>query len=215
MKRFIVVFGSMIFMSCSSPSMGPISVNSGTIVPPDKSIFDYSLQNADPAVLLTEQVTIKDASSSKFVASLISDTLANFFTTSTDSFTVMTNGDLLPLSNSDTLPISSRKTYSEIPISIPVKLNGEVGTGTINTGIFYIGQETISAANENFICEKVKVIDTVSMVYPSQPSMNSNSIYAFIYWYSTKLGYFVEAQEIDSISNVFWTRILTSYTLGH
>jgi hypothetical protein len=195
--------------------MGPKPINSSAIVPPDKSIFNYTFQNTDPSVLLTEQVTIKDVSSSEFVASLLSDTLANFSTTSTDSFAVLTNGDLLGLSSSDTLPISSHKTFSEIPISIPVKLNGEEGTGTIRTGIFYIGQETIFTANENFTCDKVKVVDTVNMVYPSQPSMNSTYIYALIYWYSIKLGYFVKAQEIESDTNDLWTRILTSYTLGH
>jgi hypothetical protein len=219
MKKLCVLLicaGSIV--GCKSSS-GPTLVNTNpTSIPPDSSLFTYAYSGTNPAVQLTEQVTIVDTTNSEFFADLVSDTIGGFSTTSNTLLSILSDGDITLQPDTLPLPIITHASESENIQSIPLKIEGEVGTGVIFSHTNYLGEETVTATGESFLCSKVSRTDSVLINFPNVDSLDDTLLNLTTFWYSTQLGYFVKEQEESSndggAMNEDWTRILTAYKLG-
>jgi hypothetical protein len=216
-KRILVALCFVVLGGCSSTI--PASFNNNPVVPVNGSTFTYSYSGTSPAVQLTEHVTIVDTTNSEFFADLLSDTIDGFSTTSNSQVLVLSDSDIRILSDDTlTLPIATHTSYTESPVSIPVRLNGEVGTGTIFSHSDYLGEGTINAVGQSFSCSEVSRTDSVLLNFPNNDSLNEESLNVTTFWYSATLSYFLKEQEERSLnggsSSVVFTRILTAYKLG-
>jgi hypothetical protein len=220
MKKLCVLLLCAGYIAGCKSSSEPTSVTTNpTVIPPDSSSFTYAYSGTNPAVQLTEQVTIVDTTNSAFFANLVSDTISGFSTTSNSQVLVLSDGDIRILSD-DTLmlPIATHQSYSESPSSIPVRLNGEVGTGTFFYHSNYLGEKSINAAGQSFSCSEVSRTDSLALIFPNNDSLDQTILEIYTFWYSAQLGYFVKEQGESSYNGgplgVDWTRILTAYKLG-
>jgi hypothetical protein len=220
MKKVCVLLILAASIAGCKSSTGPASSNNITaVVPPDSSSFTYSYSSGILRIVqLTEGVTIIDTTASSFVAERVSDTVDSVFTTENDSYSLLPDGDLTLQPDTLPFPLTSHSRHNEEQ-SIPLKIGGEVGTGTIFSHTDYLGDESITAAGESFLCSKVTRTDSIITNFPSDDTLNNQRVTVTAFWYSAQLGYFVKEQCEESAGIgapvlAMWARTLTSYKLG-
>jgi hypothetical protein len=222
MKKLIVVFmGCLVSFAGCKTSTGPATPAIPAVMPQNGSTFTYAYSGTNPAVQLTEHVTITDTTGSEFYASLVSDTVSGFSTTSIDTFIVLTDGDLKPVMwcccDTLRLPIGSHLSFTPSPDSgeeIPTKFKGIVDpNSSVIWHTQYEDEETLNAAGTNFQCTQVS--ETITIIAEGPQGVPDTSLIIDRYWYSATLGYFVKEEQEHSNDgaplSVDWTRILTAY----
>lgn len=217
MKQLLLLTTCLLLIASCKPSTGPDALAIPAVMPQDWSTFTYSYIGANPAVQLTEHVTILDTIASQFYEIRTSDTVGGFSTDTIEFLQVLANGDLKRCGcDGLALPIGSHQPYQQMNTT-PVKRNGIVGDGTIMTSASYLAEETIRAAGENFLCTKVNWQDSIYLRFGTH-SLDTTFVITDTYWYSAKLGYFVKGQREQSAiggqPSTVWSRTLLSYKLG-
>ncbi len=224
MKTLLLFLGCIVCFAGCKTSTGPATPVLPAVMPQNGSAFIYAYSDTIPAQQLTEQVTITDTTNSEFYASLVSDTVNGFSTTSIDTFNVLIDGDLKPVMwcccDTLRLPIGSHLSFTPSPDSgeeIPTKFKGIVDpNSSVTYRTQYEGEVPISAARTNFLCTQVS--ETITIMAEGPLGVPDTSVIMRRYWYSATLGYFVKEQEESSTNggpmSVDWTRILTAYKLG-
>ncbi len=185
--------------------------------------FTYQVQDGNAT--LQELTIISVLSNNTFIATRKSDTIGGFWTTSIDSFLVLSDGDIDQLIGCccDTTPltIGTHRSYNGTPPagSVPTKLNGIVDTNSsVTWQTQYEGEETINAVGTNFPCSRVSETITVSAT-SGDPNIGGGVETQTVihrYWYSPELGFFVKDQELSQTgdsTSVTFTRTLVSYKL--
>ncbi|MDP4199664.1 MAG: hypothetical protein Q8922_03575 [Bacteroidota bacterium] len=217
MKQLLLSVLCIVSIAGCKSSTGPDPSANPAVIPQDGSTFTFRYAGTDPAVQLTEHVTLMDTIASRFYAHRLSDTIGTFSTTAIDSFQVLANGDLRICGCDNlALPIGTHMPY-EMTTTTPVKKDGVIGDGIITIRNMYLDDEVMLAAGQYFVCTKLARETTVYTRF-GQPSLDSTFVITDTYWYSAKLGYFVKEQEERSTNGSpampAWTRTLLAYKLG-
>lgn len=217
LMRVFTILALLAFVSCR-PSTAPLPSGDGpAVTPADGSQYIYQYSSTDSAgnpLALHETVTIQTGATG-FVAASVSDTVRGFNTTSSESYTARTDGDLQCNCgcNNYIYPIQTQRTYlvGGGSIQTPTKKNGVAFDANVRIELSYLGAENVTAAGQTFNCAKVQRHSTIKPVDPIPGVATQEAI--TIFWYSSKLGYFVKEQNTVTPGSPWqnYSRILTGH----
>jgi hypothetical protein len=212
--RIFTIFALLALVGCH-PSTEPLPSGDGpAVTPADGSQYQYIYTGSDTSghtLTLNEVVTVS-SSGSDIIAIRTSDTVRHFSTTGRNSYSVRTDGDLQ--CNGCTcdwfrFPIQTHQHLSG-SVTTPCKHNGIYFDGLVTTDFYYRGAENITVGTETFLCSKIERKTNIR----AQPAVKGISPVdqLSIFWYSSKLGYFVKEQcTTDGHPSGNYTRILVSH----
>jgi hypothetical protein len=220
-KLFVVILFSIGFASCQSsngPMSGPVAM------PKAGNQYTYEVSrpasNQSGAVQLQELASITTAANNIFDVSRQSDTINDFYTsTSGEQYQIFNSGDLWPWGitsscDSTPLPIASHRSFISDSLLTPTKENGFVAMGSVVWHTRYDGEESVLAAGQTFECSKVEKYVTITTVSPNGGTATVTDTH--VYWYSPAIQFFVKDQLLSSDSTgIVYTRTLTSYQLAN
>ncbi|MDP4198097.1 MAG: hypothetical protein Q8922_01555 [Bacteroidota bacterium] len=208
---------ALVFGACRMFSLDPpATLQPPAVIPPDGSAYSYSYfgtgSDSQPDTLL-ERVRMSTCPGG-FIAHRTSDVLAGFSTAKDDTLIVRSDGDLMSQCGCDAIyPVHTQSTYT-ITTTGPATLNGIACNEEVANKYTYLGTDTIRMGDSVYPCTKTS---RETHVIPADPASGAVGFSASItYWYSANVGYFLKEQSVSGdAKSKNYTRVLTSYKLGH